>query len=127
MQVHGLNQGSADVTEATRVGPIVNWERCDYDWSTPGSVKAPVKDSNVYAAEGSSWEITAAPSNGGSRVEMTWTREFRRTPRGLLFGTLYRTIGRPIFGRYARDVLAKIAATEEGGYAPGANESMIRR
>jgi len=89
------------------------WERCDYDWSTPGCVKAPVKDSNVYDSKGSSWEITATASNGGSHVEMTWTRRFKHTPRGLLFGTMYRTVGKPIFSRYARDILAKMVETEE--------------
>jgi hypothetical protein len=42
---------------------------------------------------------------------MKWVREFRHTPRGLLFGAMYRTIGKPIFGRYARDILARIEET----------------
>jgi len=112
MEVHALGEETADVTEGTRAGPLgVNWERCEYDWSQPGCVKAPVKDSNVYAPEGSSWEITAVSANGGSRVEMRWVREFRRTPRGLLFGALYRTIGKRVFGRYARDILARMEKT----------------
>ena len=73
---------SADVTEGTRAGPIVNWERCQYDWSTPGRVIATVTDSNVYATPASKWEITATPNEaGGSHVEMIWTREFKRGPR----------------------------------------------
>ena len=36
---------------------------------------------------------------------MTWIRTFRRNPRGLIFGTLFRAVGRPIFGRYAHQVL----------------------
>jgi hypothetical protein len=91
----------------------VNWERCDYDWSQPGRVRAPVTDSNVYEPAGSSWEISASPANAGSRVEMVWDREFKRSPRGILFGTLYRTIGKPIFGRYARDILARIERVGE--------------
>jgi hypothetical protein len=114
MEVHSLGDGHADVTEGTSVGPLgSNWERCTYDWSTPGCVKAPVEDSNVYEPKGSSWEITATASNGGSHVEMTWMRRFKHSPRGLLFGTMYRTIGRPIFSHYARDILAKMADTEE--------------
>jgi hypothetical protein len=115
MEVHDHSETSADVTEGTRAGPIINWERCDYDWSTPGSVRAPVEDSNIYKPSGSSWEITAAPTDTGSKVEMIWTREFKRTPRGLFFGALYRTVGKRIFHRYARDVLANIAAMQEGG------------
>ncbi len=112
MEVHVLGSTRADVTEGTRAGPFgVNWERCDYDWSQPNRVKAPVTDSNVYEPAGSSWEITASPANGGSRVEMVWERAFKRTPRGLLFGIAFRTIGKPIFRRYARDILARMEET----------------
>ena len=52
--VHELAQTSADVTEGTRVGIGINWERCRYDWSEPGSVKAVVTDSNVYRPPNSS-------------------------------------------------------------------------
>ena len=102
MHVHEMGQTSADVTEGTRAGPIVNWERCRYDWSTPGRVIATVTDSNVYAMPGSEWEITATPNeDGGSHVEMTWTREFKRGPRGRFFGTLFGLVGNRIFRGYA--------------------------
>ena len=52
LEVHELMDTSADVTEGTRAGPIVNWERCDYDWSQPGSVKATVTDSNCLRVSG---------------------------------------------------------------------------
>jgi hypothetical protein len=42
LTVHALGDKWADVTEGTRAGPVVNWERCRYDWSTPGSVTAPL-------------------------------------------------------------------------------------
>jgi hypothetical protein len=88
--VHELGETSADVTEGTPVGIGVNWERCDYDWSQPGRVTATVTDSNVYAHPGSSWAITATPADSsGSRVTMTWVRRFRRTPRGLIFDSLF--------------------------------------
>jgi hypothetical protein len=110
---HELAESSADVTEGTKVGPFgTNWERCRYDWSQPGTVKAPVTDSNVYEPLPSSWEITATPNNGGSRVEMVWTRKFRGGARGRIFGTLFRLVGKPIFGRYARDVLANLEGLE---------------
>ena len=62
MGVHELEQTSAVVTEGTRTGPIVNWERCRYHWSTPDRVIATVIDSNVYPSSGSRWEITATPT-----------------------------------------------------------------
>jgi hypothetical protein len=111
--VHELGEASADATEGTAVGPLgANWERCRYDWSQPGSVKAPVTDSNVYAIPGSSWEIKASPSVAGSRVEMIWARDFRRNPRGLLFGTMFRVFGKPIFNKYAREIIANIERLE---------------
>jgi hypothetical protein len=59
LDVHELDEASADVTEGTSAGVGVNWERCRYDWSTPCLVTATVIDSNVYAPRGSSWELRA--------------------------------------------------------------------
>src|SRR5919201_3285087 len=46
-ELHSTGEHSADVTEGTRLGPMFNWERCDYDWSKPDGVLADVTDSNV--------------------------------------------------------------------------------
>ncbi len=88
LKVHTLEQASADVTEGTRAGPTVVWERCLYDWSHLDSVNATVIDSNIYASPGSSWEIRATPSDQGSLVEVIWVRRFKASPRGRLFGFL---------------------------------------
>lgn len=114
LEVHEQSAMSADVTEGTRAGIGDNWERCDYDWSQPGSVTATVKDSNVYTVPGSSWEITATPNGTGSRVEMTWVREFRRGARGRIFGTAFRMLGNRIFDKYGRDILANLEKVEAG-------------
>ena len=109
MEVHELADTSADVTEGTPVGPFgINWERCRYDWSQPGSVRAPVTDSNVYEPDGSSWEIKATQHGGGSRLEMTWVRQFKGNARGRVFGTAFRIVGKPIFRKYARDTLQNL-------------------
>src|SRR3954447_3608037 len=81
LDVHEVGETSADITEGTRAGIGINWERCRYDWSQPGSVIASVTDSNVYAL-GSSWQITARPTHGGSHIEMRWDRMFKRTVFG---------------------------------------------
>ncbi len=113
LQVHELGEAFADATESTRAGPIVNWERCRYDWSQPGLVTATVTDSNVYAVPGSSWEIRAtAQEGGGSRVEMVWIREFRSGPRGVFFNFLFGRVGDRLFGKYAKDVLANLKGLE---------------
>ena len=112
LKVHEQSSASADVTEGTRAGIGDNWERCDYDWSRPGSVLATVKDSNVYAVPGSSWEIKATPEGTGSQIEMIWVREFRRGPRGRIFGTAFRLFGNRIFNKYGRDILANLEKVE---------------
>ena len=112
LTVHQLSETTADATEGTPTGVGINWERCHYDWSQPGRVTATVTGSNVYAHPGSSWQLTAAASKRGSRVEMVWQRTFCRNPRGLFFGTLFRIAGRPIFGHYARQVIANLEALE---------------
>ena len=112
LTVHAQGDTWADVTEGTRAGPVVNWERCRYDWSTPGSVTATVTDSNVYALP-SSWKIAATPTPEGSRVEMWWIREFGRGPKGRLFGTLFRHFGDRLFAKYARQTLDNIERLQE--------------
>src|SRR5215470_16398662 len=104
-EIHALGTESADVTEGTPVGIGQNWERCQYDWSTPGVVTARVVDSNVYVPGSSCWTLRVTPDAAGSRVEMTWDREFRTGVRGRIFGTLFRIFGTRLFARYARQVL----------------------
>src|SRR5689334_17263716 len=103
--MHSVDGETADVTEGTGTGIGSSWERCRYDWSTPGLVTATVTDSNVYGPD-SSWRITAESAPGGTRVEMSWIRRFKRTPRGVVFGIAFRVIGRPMFRKYARQVIA---------------------
>ena len=112
LEVHAEAESSADVTEATRAGIGDNWERCDYDWSRPDSVRATVKESNVYRVPGSSWEIKATPTDSGSRVEMIWIREFRRNARGRIFGTAFRLLGNRIFNKYGRDIVTNLERLE---------------
>lgn len=119
--VHSAGRCTADVTEGTPTGIGTSWERCHYDWSTPGVVVATVTASNVYAAPGSAWQLEAtALPGGGCRVDMTWIRRFRRTPRGLLFGTAFRLMGRRLFAGYVRTVignLERLEATQVGAEA----------
>ena len=112
MTVHSVEDTTADVTEGTRVGPFVVWERCKYDWSKPGCVTATVIDSNVYGFPGSSWEITAVPSDRGSSVSMTWTRCFQRRPLGRIMGVAYRRVGQRSFTKYGRDLVKNLEELE---------------
>ena len=110
--LHSQAADRADVTEGTRAGPIVNWERCDYDWSQPGKVVATVKDTNIYAIPGSVWEVTAARVDGTTHVHLIWTRAFNRRPKGLLFGFAYHRFGKKLFGDYARKIMDALETVE---------------
>jgi hypothetical protein len=115
LEVHSQGETSADVTEGTTAGFGDNWERCDYDWSRAGSVVATIKESNVYAVPGSSWEIKATAEDGGSRVEMIWIRDFQGNARGRIFGTAFRFLGNRIFNKYGRDILENLENLEAAG------------
>ena len=108
-RVHAIGDEWADVTEGTGTGIGTSWERCRYSWSTPGSVTATVIESNVYA-DGSSWTITAAAAQRGSRVEMTWVRRFQYNIRGRIFAVLFRFAGRQLLGKYAGEIISNLEA-----------------
>jgi Polyketide cyclase / dehydrase and lipid transport len=112
LEVHDLSQTSADVTEGTPAGVGINWERCRYDWSQPGSVKAIVTDSNVDQPANSSWELRATPAASGSKVEMIWIREFTHNARRRIFGTLFKLVGKLIFTREAKRTIRNLKSLE---------------
>jgi hypothetical protein len=105
LTVHELAETRADVTEGTRAGPFIFWERCNYDWSQPGRVTAVVTASNNYATPESSWSIVASPSASGSTVTMTWQRRFRGRPIARVMGFVFGHFGARLFTTYACDVL----------------------
>ena len=55
----------------------------------------------VTPCSGGDWTSAGVVSDGSYEV-----------PRGLIFGTLFRIVGRPIFGRYARQVIANLEQLE---------------
>ncbi len=59
-------------------------ERLRYDWSESGVVRGTVVDSNIFKP-GSTWEIRAMPSNGGSHVELIGVRHLRGVRGRLLY------------------------------------------
>jgi hypothetical protein len=76
MEVHEEGDDYAVVTEGNPwpIGQV--WERLRYDWSDPRAVRGTVEDSNLFKP-GSTWELWATPSEGGSRVEIRARRMLR--------------------------------------------------
>jgi hypothetical protein len=108
--VHQVGDGFAEVTEGnpSPIGPF--WERLRYDWSTPGSIKAVVIDSNIFKP-GSTWEISAMPADGGSRVEVTMARHFKGLKGRLVGAVMIRTgLAKPTMAEHLRHFLAQVEA-----------------
>ena len=103
--VHDRGADFAEVTEGLRIVGVF-WERSRYDWSQPGTIHQTVIDSNVVAP-GSTWELTTAPRNGGSRVEMRLRREFRPNLKGKVGSVLNHLGGARGWGFYLLRVLAE--------------------
>jgi hypothetical protein len=107
LKVHEEGEDFADVTEGTWiVGRF--WERNRYDWSQRGLVKATVIESNIFEPR-TTWDIRATPRNGGSTVEMTLARAFRRGPKGRFAAAVNHTLGKWVmWGWYLRRALRAI-------------------
>jgi hypothetical protein len=108
-EVHDEGADFADVTEGIWVTGLF-WERSRYDWSEPGVVSASVTDSNAIQP-GSTFGLSAVPSEGGSDVEMTLCRTFRTGPKGRIGSTINHLSGNRGWRSYLRRVLANVEKT----------------
>jgi hypothetical protein len=111
-QVHQVGADFAEVTEGNRspIGPF--WERLRYDWSESGTVRGVVIDSNIFRP-GSTWEITATPDDGGSRVTVTMVRNFKGLKGRLVGMVLINTgLAKRTLTAHVRHFLAQVEAHE---------------
>jgi hypothetical protein len=108
LEVHERGETYVDVTEGGTSIARYFWERSRYDWSEPGTVKSSVIDSNVLAA-GSTFELRVTPGQGGgSDVEMTLNRDFRRSAAGRMASALNHLGGERLFGSMLRRTLKAV-------------------
>ncbi|MCA1700802.1 MAG: hypothetical protein LC790_18610 [Actinobacteria bacterium] len=123
LEVHKRGDTYTEVTEGATGIAWFAWERSRYDWSQPTTVTQTVLDSNVLE-QGSSWELRVARrEDGGSNVQMTLERSFRRTPAGTVAYTLNHLAGRRGWSFYLRSALKAVAQAPEhatGSDAPRA-------
>ena len=68
------------------------WPRGEYDWSLPGTVRAVVRESNVFAP-GSSWELTVEALPGGRSVVSWLARRQGAGFKGRLLTSMLRFRG----------------------------------
>jgi hypothetical protein len=115
LEVHEQGDTYVVVTERGTGIASFAWERSRYEWPEPGAVRQSVLDSNVLEP-GSSWELRVAPrGGGGSTIEMTLMRTFRRSAAGRVAASLNHLSGRRGWGWYLRSTLK---ATERASARP---------
>jgi hypothetical protein len=107
-EVHDRGDTYAVVTERATGIAWFAWERSRYEWSDAGAVRQTVTESNVLMPD-SRWELRVAPrDDGGSEVEMTLERRFRRSPAGGFGYVVNHLFGRRGWGWYLRSALRAV-------------------
>lgn len=129
LEVHERGATYAVVTEGATGIARFAWERSRYDWSVPGTVTQIVLDSNVLAS-GSSWQLRVeARGDGGSTVQMSLERQFRRSLAGRYGYLLNRAAGSRGWRMFLRQALKAVErASPRDSHTPAstvvARESM---
>jgi hypothetical protein len=95
LTVHNTGPYQADVTEGS--GGI--WERLQYDWSDPSSVKLTTTDSNVFGgASGYTYTLTPRP-DGTTDVDVVIVREGKNL-KGRVLSGLLGTVAKGKLGKW---------------------------
>jgi hypothetical protein len=111
-KVHDSGDGWAEVTEEFHpLGFLGFRERSRYDWTVPGEVTATVVEAKGFVP-GSTWRLTAQPSDNGSRVRTEFRRGYQHTPLGRIMQA-FGMLG----GRFARSDLKKALKAIEADHA----------
>lgn len=111
LEVHGVGETFADVTEGNPWPIGYVWERLHYDWSEPGSLKGTVTDSNIFKP-GSTWELRATAKDTGSRVEVIGVRHLKGFKGRLLTPTFPLGLAKQSVAAHLRHFLSKVEEFE---------------
>lgn len=105
-KVHEIGETWAEVTEGSdTMGGI--WARERYDWSTPGTVRATVQESNVFQP-GGTWQIRIqSAETDGSRIELTRNRRGKGIKGRVIESTL-AVAGRKVLSAGLQQTLQKL-------------------
>ena len=112
LEVHDLDEHSADVTEGTgKNGHALTWERLSYDWSNPNRVTMNVIDSNVWStASGHTYAITPQP-DGTTDIDVDVVREGKNF-KGRVLALVVSTIGKRGLAKALHNTVATIEARD---------------
>jgi hypothetical protein len=109
-EVYSVGETEAEVREGSK--PPSVWAKEHYDWSTPGTVKWTVRESN-FCKPGSYVQATVLPGDvGGSRIHVTWERWPSNLKGRVLTALIVAIRGAPIWSSVKKnlDRLAKPSA-----------------
>lgn len=111
LEIHEEGETFAEVTEGNPWPIGYVWERLRYDWSDPDVLRGTVTDSNIFKP-GSTWELRAVPSNGGSRVEVSAVRHLRGFKGRLLAPVFPLGLAKRTVADHLRHFLSKLEEQE---------------
>lgn len=111
LAIHEQDSTFAEVTEGNPWPIGFVWERLRYDWSEPGVLRGTVTNSNIFKA-GSTWELTAMPKNGDSRVEIDAVRHLRGIKGNLLWPFFPLGLARRSVADHLRHFLSTLEAEQ---------------
>jgi hypothetical protein len=94
-EVYSVGETSADVKEGSKMPGMTVWAREHYDWSTPGTVRWTVTESN-FCAPGSYVAATVTPRDGGAQVHVEWERAGTTLMGRLVIRMIKLSKGRPV-------------------------------
>ena len=113
LKIHESGEDFAVVTEGNPWPIGYVWERLRYDWSKAGSVRGTVLDSNLFKP-GSTWELYAEPSKGGSRVDILAVRHLAGFKGRLLTPMFPLGLAKSTVAAHLRHFLSKVEEFERG-------------
>ena len=105
-EVYEVGEATADIKEGTRTV----WAKEHYDWSTPGTVRWTVRESN-FCTPGSGVSVDVSPgTGGGSRVHLVWERH-PSNAKGRMMIAFMKVLGPKIIRSYCTKSLDAYAST----------------
>jgi len=107
-EVYSVGETSAEVREGS-TKPSRVWAKEHYDWSTPGTVRWTVRESN-FCTPGSGVSVdVSAGEGGGSRVHLVWERH-PSNAKGRMMIVVMKLFGPKILRSYCTKSLDAYAA-----------------
>jgi hypothetical protein len=94
-EVYAVGDTSADIREGTKLPGMKIWAKEHYDWSTPGTVKWTVMESN-FSAPGSYVSATITSRERGSRIHVVWDRTGTTLAGRVIVSMIKLSKGRPL-------------------------------